>query len=433
MTFRALSSLLPLLAATSVFASEPETVSRVPRPQLGALLADWQSQHGQNWRLHVALDTGYLQMLAGGRAEPQWTPRDDADFTVLARQALAQTVAMHGMEDSTLELESSLHLPLGIIGSTDKMTVRFRQVIRGVPVENGYANVLLDMRGALLSVQTTGIPLAADFATSPTLDGQRAIRRAVDWFVAEQGLVPTTIHEPTLVVDQFDNGGERAPRLAWKVNVQHISDDAQPVGKNVFVDASNGVVYRQTDSVHFFDVSGTVNSLASPGLLPDIASNPPTSQPMRFIRITSGATTTFSDTDGNFTLPGVTAPASVTFQYANGTYSNVQNSPGAEYTLTQTLNSATGNVVTMNSPAAAAITAQANCARVVPQLRDRTVRASSRSCATSSRRSTRATTTPTSRCARTRPSRARATRTTTADRSTSSMPAAAARTRPTRP
>ena len=370
MTFRALSSLLPLLAATSVYASEPEAASRIPRPQLSTLLAEWQGQNGPNWRLHVALDTGYLEMLSGGRAAPQWAPRDDADFAALARQTLAQTVAMHGLEDATLELESSLHLPLGIIGSSDKMTVRFRQAVNGVPVEDGHANVLFDMRGALLSVHTTGLPLVAGFGTSPTLDAQRATRRAVDWFVAEQGLVPTSIHEPVLVVDQFDNDGERAPRLAWKVNVQYLETDGHPVGKNVYVDAGNGVVYRDTESVHFFDVSGTVSSFASPGVLPDIAGNPATAQPMRFLRVTSGATTTFTDTNGNFTLAGVNAPASVTFQYAAGQYSNVQNAAGAEYALTQTLNSATGNVVTMNSPASAAITAQANCALVVPLLRD---------------------------------------------------------------
>ncbi len=173
-----------------------------------------------------------------------------------------------------------------------------------------------------------------------------------------------------LVVDQFDLDGQRTPRLAWKVNVQHISAESEAVGKNVFVDAGNGVIYRDTESVHNFDISGSVTSFASPGLLPDIAGNPETAQPMRFIRVSSGATTTFTDTNGDFTLPGVNAPANVTFQYASGTYSNVQVDGGTPYTLTQTLNSATGNVVTMNPSSAALITAQANCARVVPMLRD---------------------------------------------------------------
>ncbi len=371
MRIRALSCLLPLLAVTSIHASESDVAPRVPRPALGALFGEWQAEHGTNWRLHVALDTGYLEMLSGGKAQLSFEPRDDADFAVLARQALAQTVAMHGLEDSTLQLENSLHLPLGIIGSSDKMTVRFRQVVRGVPVEGGFANVLLDMHGALLSVQVTGSPMLASFPTSSTLDATRAFRRAVEWFRAEQGLVPSFVSEPGLVIDQVvDTNGQRAPRLAWKVNVQHVSNDASPVGKNVFVDAGTGVIYRDTESIHFFDVSGSVSSFASPGQLPDIAGNPPAAQPARFIRVTSGATTTFTDGNGDFTLPGVNAPASVTFQYANGMYANVQDSVAAEYSLTQTLTSPTGNAATMNSPASALITAQANCSRVVPLLRD---------------------------------------------------------------
>ncbi len=193
MRIRALSCLVPFLAAGSLYAAEPEPMPRVERPALNELSATWRALHGENWRLHVALDTGFLEMLAGGKSAPAWTPRDDADFTVLAREALAQTVSMHGLEDSTLQLESSLHLPLGIIGSSDKMTVRFRQVVNGVPVENGFANVLFDMSGALLSVQSTGVPLAAGLATSPAVDASRAMRRALDWFQSEQGLIPTVV------------------------------------------------------------------------------------------------------------------------------------------------------------------------------------------------------------------------------------------------
>ncbi len=369
MTIRFLSSILPLLAALPVHASEADPIPRVPRPPMGELVARWQADHGENWRVAVALDTGYLELLSGGRATPSWAPRDDADFSTLARQALAATVAMHGLEDATLEVVSSLHLPLGMIGSTDKMTVRFRQVVNGVPVENGYANVLCDMQGAVLSIHTSGSPFLASFATSPTLDATRAARRAAEWFVSEQGLVPTLI-DATLVIDQFDLEGVRTPRLAWKVNTQHVSEGATPVGKNVFLDASTGTVYRETDSVHFFDVSGTVSSFATPGVLPDVGGNPATSQTARFIRVTSGAVTTFSDTNGNFTLPGVNAPASATFRFASGTWANVQCTVSAEYTLVTTLNAATGNVVTMNSPASALVTAQANCSRIIPLLRD---------------------------------------------------------------
>lgn len=369
MTIRALSSLLPLLAAAPLHASDADPIPRVPRPPMGELVTRWQADHGESWRVAVAQDTGYLELLSGGRAIPRWAPRDEADFTTLARQALAATVEMHGLEDATLQFAGSLHLPLGMIGSTDKMTVRFHQVVNGVPVENGCANVLLDMQGGVLSIHTTGSPLLANFRTSPALDASRAAQRAAEWFVGEQGLVPTTI-EAKLVIDQYDVEGQRTPRLAWKVDTQHVSEGVTPVGKNVFLDASNGVVYRETESLHFFDVSGTVSSFATPGILPDVAGNPAAAQTARFIRVTSGAVTTFTDTNGNFTLTGVNAPASVSFRFVNGTWANVQCNVSTEYTFTTTLNAATGNVVTMNSPATALVTAQANCSRVIPLLRD---------------------------------------------------------------
>lgn len=370
MSFRAPFCLAPLLVATSVLASEPAPASTPTEPRVDVLVADWRARHGASWRAHVALDTGRVEMLHGGRAEPRWTPRTDADYARLAREALASTFLLHGLDDATLELDATLHLPLGTIGSTDKMTVRFRQVVAGVPVERGTANVLLDMRGTLLSIQSTGLPRVAGFATTPALDARSATRRAVEWFRAELGLIPDTIGEPALVVDQVEVDGRRAPRLAWKVDVQQLAHAGAPAGRHVHVDAANGAVYRATDSVHAFDVSGSVSTLATPGLLPDTGSNPPTQHALRFARVTSGAVTTYTDANGDFTLPGVTAPASVTFEYANGTYADVQNQAGAEYALTQTLAAPAGNVVVLNAPATATVTAQANCARVIPLVRD---------------------------------------------------------------
>ncbi len=370
MTIRASSLLLPILVAAPAYAVQHVEPTPLPRPDLATLVSDWHAAHGPNWRVHVALDTGYVEMLSGGRSEPRFTPQEDEDFAALARLALRDTYGMHGIEDATLELDEVMMLPLGIIGSSDKMTVRFRQVVDGVPVERGAANVLFDMSGRLLSVQATGMPKLAGFRTSPALDAARAAGRAIEWFAAETFVPATYVEEPVLVVDQYDMDGLRTPRLAWKVVVQHDGSEYQPVGKRAFVDAGTGVVYRSEESVHQFDISGTVNSLASPGVLPDIASNPPTAHPMRFMRITSGATTTYSDANGNFTLVGVNAPASVTFSVGTGTYANVVPSGGTSYSFTTTLNSATGNTVLMNSPAAATVTAQANCFRVIPLLRD---------------------------------------------------------------
>lgn len=356
-----------LFAAPATYAQMAEAQPALPSH--GELLAQWRAKHGDNWRLHVSSETGWLEMLSGGHTQAAFRPVDDLEFVQLAQAALRETEAWHGMDASTLRLERALHLPLGMTGSTDKMTVRFRQVVNGVPVEFGWANVLLDMKGGVLSIQTTGAPRVAGLNTTPAVAATGAVETAVAYFGAETGLEPTHIGQAELVVDQHLTDDGRKARLAWKVNVQAEHEGFTPEGKNVYVDARTGVAYRTTESIHFFDVSGTVTSNASPGLLPDIATNPEQQFPMKYARVTAGAVTATTDANGNFTLVGVNAPVSATFTYV-GTYNNSLNAAGAEYSLVQTLNNATGNVVAMNPAPTEAVTAQANAFRQVNILRD---------------------------------------------------------------
>jgi hypothetical protein len=106
-----------------------------PAPDLGPLMETWRAEHGDEWRSATDAETGFLEMLYGGHTSPSALTRDDAQFFELARTALEEARAMHGIDGATLENLRTLHLPLGIIGSNDKMTVRFRQVVNGVPVE----------------------------------------------------------------------------------------------------------------------------------------------------------------------------------------------------------------------------------------------------------------------------------------------------------
>jgi hypothetical protein len=368
MKTRALHGLFVCFLASPLIASEGESSLR-PRPDLGPAFQTWQAHAGPSWKLATDGETGFAQMLYGGNLATRFQPRDDAEFVPLALQHLAQTQQLHGIEPSTLQLVRTLHLPLGMIGSNDKLTVRFRQVVNGVPVEDGYVNVLFDMQGRLLSIQTTGMPNVAQVPTSPAIDAERARAIAASAFTRETGLEPDVIQAAELIVDQYFDGEERLPRLAWKVNVQALGTDAPATGFHQFVDAALGLVYRHTASVHNFDVSGTVRSNATPGVLPDTGANPETQQLMRFMRVQAGAQTAFTDTNGNFTLTGVNAPVSATFTYV-GTHNNVTNQAGVPYALTTTLNQATGNNVLLNPSSTAEITAQANAFRCVNLMRD---------------------------------------------------------------
>lgn len=367
MTQRALVALAFVLSTAPAFALQRADSSAAP--DLGRELDAWRAAHGSDWRLEPDAQTGHLQMLYGGHTESLIAPRDDAQFYDLARAALAQTYVMHGIDAGTLENVRTLHLPLGLIGSNDKMTVRFREVVDGVPVEAGFVNALFDMRGRLLSIQSTGLPHLAGFDVRPSVDARRATTRAVTAFRRKTQREETSISTPELVVDQDFDGEQRVARLAWKIDVHAEETGVEPVGLEWFVDARTGESYKSRASVHFFDVSGSVTANASPGLAADSASNPATQQPMAYMKVTSGATTTFTDASGNFTLPGLTAPVSATVDFS-GTFSNVNHSTGTDYTLTTTLANPTGNVIQMAPVASEATTAQANAYRCSLLVRD---------------------------------------------------------------
>ncbi|MDZ4775012.1 MAG: hypothetical protein SGI72_17975 [Planctomycetota bacterium] len=364
MILRLLTALFFLsLSTAQVLAQAPDA------PNLSRLLVDWNQKHGGNWRVVPDEGTGFLQMLWGGRADSRTRAVVDEDYFTLAREALRETYAMHGIDDATLEPVSTLHLPLAMIGSTDKMTVRFRQTVGGVPVEDGFVNALFDMQGRLLSIQSVGMPHVAGFDVRPSIDADRATRAAIAAFRAQSGVLETGFGAAQLVVDQDFDGEQRLARLAWKIDVRSEAEGFDPVGFEWFVDARTAAAYKSEASVHFFDVSGTVTGSASPGGIADIASNAATQQPMRFLKVTSGAVTTFTDTTGNFTLPGLTAPISVTVDYS-GSFTNVNNAAGSDYSLTTVLNAATGNVIQMAPTPTEVTTAQANAHRAILLVRD---------------------------------------------------------------
>ncbi len=360
---RRLASHLLLSLPLSIFtllAQASATGGTAPgSPQLDAHLAQWRAAHGQNWRAKADAQTGYLEMLYGGSVPSAVHPANDAQFESLGRAALESTAAMHGIDLDTLTFESAQFLPLGLVGSGDKETVRFREEVGGVRVVGGYVNVLFSARGALLSVQSTGMPGLSGFGTTASIPAPDAAAIATAAFSRLTGLAPTEVGTPELVIDAIPDGTRRTPRLSWLVNELWEGTDQEPVGWRYSVDARNGAILRTERSVHF-DVSGNVTSMATPGVRPDEGSNPPAAQVMKYLRVTSPSGTVFTDANGDFNYPGVNTPLSVTFQYTNGTLANVQNQAGANYSLTLSLQPNVSNSILMNSPAVATVTAQAN-------------------------------------------------------------------------
>ncbi|MCC6406483.1 MAG: hypothetical protein IT453_04920 [Planctomycetes bacterium] len=362
--------------ATTSFAQQAPSTSPSDVTNVGAgynavqnALGGWRDAHGTNWQAVYDKEVGYARFLHGGGAAPLFTPANDADFYSLARHWLGATKQLHGVETQNLIEDGVVFLPLSLAGSNDKYTVQFRQAKDGVPVLDGYATVLFDAQGRLLSIDTTGVRDLSKIDTLPSLSAAIATELALGWFRTDTATEATFVGEPKLMIDQAVRGKFRLPALAWEITV--ISEEQGRAAGYVYrVDANEGTLSSRAAAIHHFDVSGNVKSMATPGNFPDIASNPETAQNMPYLAVTSSSGNAKTDANGNFTIVGASAPVSATFRYQNGTYATVNNNAGAAYTLTQNLTAASGNNVTMNSPVNDLVTAQANCLLWIGKMRD---------------------------------------------------------------
>ena len=331
-------------------------------------LADWKAAHGESWRLVRDEETGYGRFLYGGSTEPAFRPSGDGDFALLALRAVDDTAAMHGIDSATLELDRVSFLALGTLGSTDKTSVRFVQRLDGVPVIGGTVNVLFDMQGRLLSVDCQAIPTGAAVSGLATLGPLEAGDLARSYFFRDTGLPVTRMVGPDLRFERVVEGKSVVPRLVWEVEAHFADGGAEPEGFRYRIDAMDGSLSRREPAVHN-DVSGNVQSMATPGAYPDSGGNPPTSQGMAHMTVSSPQGNAVTDANGDFTIPGATAPLSVTVTY-DGTFVNTVNQSTTDYSKTTSLPSASGNVVTMNSSPTEFYTAEANSFLWINALRD---------------------------------------------------------------
>ncbi|MDF1837621.1 MAG: hypothetical protein P1V35_07130, partial [Planctomycetota bacterium] len=369
MTFRLLGA---LALTTAGFALAPQAQAQAkPAPgsepvssHLDTLLIDWQADFGPSW--HVATNplTGTAELLFGGTASAGFEPNinNEAEWFQLARHWVGQTKAMHGVETTDLVDERFVFLPLAQVNTTDKVTVALDQYVDGIRVEDGRVNVLFSYAGEMLSLHSTAAPSFESRSTKPTIDGKLASRYAVGAFVMEQEMDPTTVSSPKLAFVHVDDQEARRWTLAWQIDVQLTGNDVTPVGHLYSIDAHTGQVLKTSETVHFYDVNGTVSTLATPGTSADRAANPPVQMPMSNVRVTGsgGAGTVISDENGNFNFPGINTPIDITVEY-RGDFVNANNDQGADYITTFNNVQPNSNAsLLMNSAPTEFVTAQAN-------------------------------------------------------------------------
>jgi hypothetical protein len=297
-------------------------------------LAAWRVEHGESWLLEVDPDTGYGTFLYSGIAEPQSTPQVEADYVAEARYFIEESVLLHGIDPDTLVFDRSVYLPLSLIESSDKTTVRFQQVVDGVPVQGGVVNVLLDTdEGHLLSLQGTAVPELSSMDTTPVIREVGAIALAAIQLFEDIGVTTDSATVNLVIALIEDVLGNDTPTLVWFVLQSGPEERGGVLAYYYLFDAKTGQLLRSQDAVKYYDVSGRITAHTTGGTRGLHSGSPVVQRPMSRIFVKwddrngqEGIEVT--DQNGEFTIPGVDPPVDLTIKFEGEKTALVQNLAG---------------------------------------------------------------------------------------------------------
>ncbi|MBI5865275.1 MAG: hypothetical protein HZB38_12345 [Planctomycetes bacterium] len=226
----------------------------------------------------------------------------------------------------------------------DKFTVgMYQQRMAGLPVEYGIGRILVNnwigrvtyAAGIFADAPPAGfepITLPAEDAVAQT--AALPEYRAFDlWGAPELVVYAGTPDEMGLAPGHFG-----PPVRTWKFS-GGSSDPTNPASFTIFVDAANARLVATRNEIFHTDVSGTLRGNATPGVSPDIATNPPALLNIPDVRVTiTGGGNAFCDRDGAFTIPNAGVdPVTLTTNVSSGKWVNVNNNAGAELTISQSV------------------------------------------------------------------------------------------------
>ena len=369
MSHRFASAFVITIATTTVFAGPQTAEPRAAPAELRAAKTSW----------HVERDaaTGFADFLYGGGERGAWTPRDEDDAAALAWLALVETAELHGVELQTLELDRALFLPLP--WTTDKWTVRFRQVIDGVPVYLGTTNVLLGADGVPLSIDVGALPGLREPPGTPTLDATAGHSRARELFSTHAERPSNAGREPILEIYQSEQGARRRPLLTWRVDLLREAAGEEPIGYRYWIDATDGSLVARESLTHGFDVSGTVYTYTTEGIGPDDDNSTTVKVPLAHVEVTAEdggqPVNVFTEEDGTYMFAGINTVTDLEIRY-DGEFAQVGTDFGFATKVQEATVSGEGNDFTLNTfnggpPKPANLgTPQANAYFTATKLRD---------------------------------------------------------------
>ena len=141
---------------------------------------DLRSHFGEDVRVVWNRHSSTVRMITTGADSSPGGSSTDEERELVARGIFDTYRDLFGYDSTSLVLDKVWHLGLEAAGTTDKVAVTFHQAIDGVDVHLGWASVLSDANGRVLSIDNGGVPWI-DVA-APELDEKRALLLATDAF-----------------------------------------------------------------------------------------------------------------------------------------------------------------------------------------------------------------------------------------------------------
>jgi len=299
----------------------------------------------------------------------------DAPFVTAARGVLAELADATGVRPSELELVGVKRMQLSRGGTSDKVSVKFRQLASGVVVHGGVVHVLFDADGALLSVDNQALPNVRDLDVVADVGLNRALATAAAAFAADTGVPAQSTSFDDYVVwgPRVDPRQAGSPTTAaYVINVTAPSGPigSTPLDRDYVVAAlGRAEVLESWSNVHAFDLDGNIKGWAQAGLLPD-GVDPETLQDLKDVRVSaSGEPDVFTDADGNFKFPGVNSTKTVTARL-DGQFSTIDNQSGSDLSVSTSVSPGVFENIVLNPGKTEIETAQLNAHTSVNEMRD---------------------------------------------------------------
>jgi len=365
-----------LSAASLAQVAEPADAAVFPGFDPGSTMRAFQASHGPEWQVRWTNATNSPRLIFGGNLPlvPANAMSDEA-LVAASRSFVNEMSAALGYDAGTLVLDRVKHLPLSRAGGTDKIVVKFQQVVAGVPTHKGFVNLLFSADGRLLGLDNQGLPHVAQVKLDATVSLAAAAEAAQAAFAADTGVAAISVEPAGYVLfpgkpDARKSAVRAMPAYEFKLAASHDpTTGALPVIRQYVVAARGTPAVLDSWTLVHADLLGKVQGNAQAGLLPD-GGSPETLQNLTDVRLSAtGETDKYSDANGNFAFGGTNVSKLVTASF-NGKYSRVDNNAGSESSVALNLAPGVSQNFVLNQSLSEQTTAEINAHIGVERMRD---------------------------------------------------------------